>query len=126
MYVVMLGCSCGLRREVGEAHADITAIRDRIAAGMTPGEIRAVFEQQKSRHLRFVHRDGEPVVLIYQVVQESAAKEWLLWVSLNQGHAAAVRIRTNDSPLEHPAGAPGDLVWSQEDQGTPFTTRSPS
>jgi hypothetical protein len=91
---------------------------------MTPREIEAVFEQQKSRHLRFVHRDGEPVVLIYQAVPESAAKEWLLWVSFNQGHAAAVRIRTNDSPLEHPAGAPEDLVWSREDEGTPFATRA--
>lgn len=88
---------------------------------MQPAEIRVEFERQNPRRLRFVYREDTPVVLIQQVVQESAAKEWLLWVSLGSGTAAAVRIRTNDSPLERPPTAPEDLVWATEDAGTPFT-----
>jgi hypothetical protein len=110
------GCT-GSRR----AHEEMLSFRARIHAEMTPQEIEALFMEMNLTHLRYGGAAGSVVTVGQAVADGVPAKEWVLWISLRQGRAAAVRIRTEDSSRERPHGAPEDIVWQPEDDDTPFT-----
>lgn len=116
---------CGLTHpacsntEATSAHNEVLVLRSRVTAGMTPAEMEAAFKDLKLRHVRF-DWSTDKAVRFQQIVPEYGVQGWVLWVSLRQGRAAAVRIRTVDSELERPTGAPEDLIWAEEDDGTPF------
>ena len=107
-------------REARLAHEEMLLLRSSIHEGMTADEIEGVFKKLAPRYLRYVGADGPVVITVQSVPAGVPAKEWVLWVSLRQGRAAALRIRTEDSSRERPRGAQEDLIWQEEDQGTPF------
>jgi hypothetical protein len=117
LVVVTTGC---VGQDVQLSHDEMLRVRSSIQEGMKPEEIEKVFRELEPRHLRYAGAH-QSIVTIVQTAPESGVKEWVLWVSLRQGGAAAVRIRTADSHEEHPRGAPEDIIWQEEDQGTPFT-----
>jgi hypothetical protein len=109
------GC-VGSRR----AHEEMLSFRSRLHADMTPQEIEALFRDMDLPHLRYGGAAGSVVTVGQAVADGVPAKEWVLWISLRQGRAAAVRIRTEDSSRERPHGAPEDVIWQTEDNDTPF------
>lgn len=118
--LVALGMSVWWTRcEADVAHAEMRALRSLIQAGMTPQEVEPAFETLQPQRLRFLGATAS-VILVVQQQPESGFKDWVLWVSLRQGTAAAVRIRTGDSADERPPDAPEDILWQSEDRDTPF------
>jgi hypothetical protein len=115
--LLVVGCDT---QSADLAHEEMLRLRGEIRQGMKPADIAAAFAHVNPQHLN-PPKVSPSVVVISQSVPEGLAKEWVLWVSLRQGEVAAVRIRTNDSPGELPAGAPADIVWSDEDRETPFS-----
>ena len=109
-------------RDVKRAHEEMRVLRASIHEGMTPKQIEGAFEKLQPKHLRYAGAH-QSIVTIVQTSSESGLKEWVLWVSLRQGGAAAIRIRTADSHEERPPDAPDDVIWQEEDQGTPFSRR---
>lgn len=110
---------CGVR-DAGLAHAEMLSLRSSVREGMNAEEIEALFRKASPRHLRYGGVYGSVVTIGQSVPDGVPAKEWVLWISLRQGRAAAVRIRTEDSSKERPHGAPEDIVWQPEDPDTPF------
>lgn len=102
------------------AHKELMQVRDGIRQGMGPTEIAAVYQRAHPQYVSSPKVSGS-VVVIAQSEPQGFAKEWVLWVSLREGRAVALRIRTNDSPAEIPSDAPPDVVWSEEGPGTPFS-----
>ena len=80
---------------------------------MRPEEIEAAFKNLQPRYLRYAGA-ARSVVTVVQTAPESGLKEWVLWVSLRDGRAAALRIRTADSPEERPRDAPEDIIWNRK------------
>jgi hypothetical protein len=102
------------------AHEEMLRLRSSIHHGMTPEEIEDAFGKLRPQYLRYAGAH-QSIVTIVQTAPESGLKEWVLWVSLRNGGAAAVRIRTADSHEERPRDAPEDIIWQEEDPTTPFT-----
>lgn len=117
--IVVVGQAACQNPAAQRAHEEMIAIHEGVRPGMRPSAIEEIFNRVKPQHLRYAGIAWNSV-RIDQVVPEGGAKEWVLWISLKDGGAAAVRIRTKDSELEHPSGAPLDTVWAEEDEGTPF------
>ena len=91
---------------------------------MTAEEIEALFKKANPRYLQYSGAYESVVTIGQSVPAGTPAKEWVLWVSLRQGRAAAVRIRTEDSSKERPRGAPEDIIWQPEDPSTPFSRQA--
>ncbi len=115
--VTFVGC---FWHDARRAHEEMLLLRSSIQSGMTPGEIEAVFRDLQPQHLRYAGA-SRSVVTVVQAAPESGLKEWVLWVSLREGRAAALRIRTADSHEERPHDAPEDIIWQAEDPDTPFS-----
>lgn len=103
--------SCPWRR-ASLAHEEMRVLRASINEGMTPSQIEGVFERLQPKYLRFAGVQ-QSIVTIVQIPPESGLKEWVLWISLRQGGAAALRVRTADSHEERPRDAPEDIVWQE-------------
>ena len=112
-----VGCNT---EEIEAAHKEIISARSVLRSEMTAPEVEAAV---KGLNLsRVVVRPMPPTLIsVRQKVLEGSAKEWVLWVSFSGGKTAGARIRTVDSEHEHPEGAPPDLIWAPEDQGTPWS-----
>lgn len=113
---VSTGC---VGRDVKLAHEEMLRLRSSIQQGMTPDQIEGIFRKLQPQYLRYAGAH-QSIVTIVQTAPESGLKEWVLWVSLRQGGAAGIRIRTADSHEERPPDAPEDIIWQDEDPNTPF------
>jgi hypothetical protein len=118
--VVAVVCAGCWTRDIEAAHAEMLQLRGSVREGMTPGEIEDVFKKQQPAYVRYAGTSGSVVIFNQTVPDGRPVKEWVLWISLREGKAAAVRIRTNDSAAERPTDAPEDLIWKEEDPDTPF------
>lgn len=119
--VSTVGC---MGREARLAHEEMLSLRSSIREGMTPEEVEALLKAANPQRLRYGGAYGSVVTVGQSVAEGVPAKEWVLWVSLRQGRAAAVRIRTEDSSKERPRGAPEDIIWQPEDPDTPFSRQA--
>jgi hypothetical protein len=115
-----VSAACVVGQNVERAHEEMLQLRSSIHQGMTPEEIESIFGKLQPKYLRYAGAH-QSIVTIVQTAPESGLRDWVLWVSLRQGGAPAIRIRTADSHEERPRGAPVDIIWQEEDQGTPFT-----
>ena len=120
LVVTFVGC---FWRDAKRAHEEMLLVRSSIQSGMRPEEIEAAFKNLQPRYLRYAGA-ARSVVTVVQTAPESGLKEWVLWVSLRDGRAAALRIRTADSHEERPRDAPEDIIWQPEDPDTPFSRQA--
>jgi hypothetical protein len=121
--VALVGCS---KPEVKQAHEEMIQLRSRIRQGMSVDDVLREFNEVKPKYVRFAGADKGAVMFSQSAIEGWASKEWVMWVSLLQGRAAAIRIRTQDSTGEHPHAAPEDVIWTDEEPTSIFSQLAPS
>ena len=99
---------------------ELLAVGQRLQIGMSQADAQRIFEERASPRLKLL--DAPPGGFVLQTPYEFGAGNWLLLVEVEKGQVAGLRVRTSDSALVHPAGAPPDRALGPTERQSSCTT----
>src|SRR6266481_5484835 len=89
----------------GENRAKIVALMSEVSKHPTNQEVRRLLSESRFQGLTLSQESNE---LVVETPIEFGAKNWVLYMEVNDSRVIALRVRTADSVKEHPVGAPPD------------------
>jgi hypothetical protein len=89
----------------GENRGKIVALMSEVSKHPTNQEVRRLLSESRFQGLTL---SQEPNELVVETPIEFGAKNWVLYMEVNDSRVISLRVRTADSVKEHPVGAPPD------------------
>jgi hypothetical protein len=90
-----------------DAEREVIALSVQIPNNASHGQVADIFKQGNYKHLTLSpHNDNDRWFI--QTPSRMGAKDWILTVDFERGHAVSVRVGTADNTRIRPEGAPLD------------------